>query len=639
MKFYEQILLDLKTEPHTMRTVYSHAYSFTDETAFEFSRNLVIHKITYRESRTEILRLYGLLSRRIKPGEVTALVMNNSPLWVNCFWAVLMAGGRILLLSADMTDSMIGKCLKDSGCVRILGDRRCGGCETISVQELESGISETVPEKEPEGGWGDEIILSTSATTGEPALYSYTGKEICSQILNSRYVLDRCKDISRFWKGQFRQLAFLPFSHIFGLTACYLWFVIFGRPFVFLENYSPSTILRTCRLHHVTHVFAIPLLWDSLARGIQAEAEKTGKTEKLEKGIRISLLLQDLSPAFGRLLVPLLMKSIREKTLGNSIRFCISGGGRCGKDTGRIINGCGYHLENGYGMTEIGIACVTLERKASRRTGKTVGKLFPSLISRLDDRQHLLVQGESCYTAEYAGGNRTERDPRAWFDTGDCFSMDGKGELTILGRSDDLINGADGQRINPESIESEINVEFPCCIVNCSGQQLTLLVEVPQEASLSSKRRSSIVSSVMTAVGELPAHMRPRRVLYTYDTIPVSLSHKFRRKDIADLIDHGKFPVADSEGFISPDGKSEEDSEILAAAEEIARIMQDTLRLSGPVRIDSDFFADLGGDSLSYIEYLNSVENKYQIEIARETTARCTTPVSTARVLSRMAEM
>ncbi len=638
MKFYERILLDLKSEPHTMRTVYRHAFSFTDEVAYEYNRNLVIRKITYRESRLEILRLYSLLKQKIRNGGVVALVMKNSPLWVECFWAVLMAGGTVMPLSADMTAAMIRKCLADAGCSLVLGDCACEGYDTVPVSELESAVPEKLYGTEPDDGWGDEIILSTSGTTGEPALYAYTGKEICSQILDSRYVLDRCSDISRFWKGQFRQLAFLPFSHIFGLTACYLWFVIFGRTFVFLEDYTPSTIMRTCRLHHVTHILAIPLLWNSLARGVLAEAAKEGKAKKLEKGVRLSLRIQDFSPALGRLLVPVLMKSVQEKTLGSSIRFCISGGGKTGRDTGRIINGCGYHLENGYGMTEIGIACVTLEKKASRRTCESVGKLFPSLSFRLDEQDHLQVRGNSCYAAKYVSGSRISRDPESWFDTGDCFSSAPDGELTVLGRSDDTVNGANGQRINPESVESELGVEYPCCIVS-SGQMLTLLVEVPSEACLSSRRRTAIVGDVTSAVGKLPMPLRPQQILYTYETIPVSLSHKFRRKHIAEMIAGGSFPVMDGETFISPGGNVTEDAETLTVAREVALIMQETLGLSREVSLDGDFFADLNGDSLSYIEYLNRVESRYQIVIAQEATAQCTTPVSTARLLARIAEL
>ncbi|MCR5685887.1 MAG: long-chain fatty acid--CoA ligase, partial [Lachnospiraceae bacterium] len=213
MKFYEKILLDLESEEHTMRTVYGHAFAFSDETAFEYSAGSVIHKISYSGCRREILRICGILKEHITQDTIVALIMKNSPLWVECFWAVLMAGGRVMPLSEDMTYTMLAGCMRNSGCRLILGDRKAPDCTNIPVSVLEKEAPSKPVENEPESGWGDEIILSTSATTGEPVLYSYTGSQICAQILNSGYVLKHCKDISRFWKGQFRMLAFLPFCH------------------------------------------------------------------------------------------------------------------------------------------------------------------------------------------------------------------------------------------------------------------------------------------------------------------------------------------------------------------------------------------------------------------------------------------
>ena len=66
-------------------------------------------------------------------------------------------------------------------------------------------------------------------------------------------------------------LMFLPLFHIFGLVASYFWFAFFGRTFVFLSDYSPNTILSTIRRHKVTHLFAVPLLWDTLAKEIKKE--------------------------------------------------------------------------------------------------------------------------------------------------------------------------------------------------------------------------------------------------------------------------------------------------------------------------------------------------------------------------------
>ena len=637
MKFYEKILVDLESEEHTLKTIYDHMSQFSDETAFEYSKNLIINKISYGESRVEILKIYKYLKDNTNSGDVVAIHMDNSPLWVECFWAVLMSGCRVLLLSKNMTRKAFNISLSKTGCVLVLGECDSDEVKSISCEEIKKISSESEMVSEPQTGWGDEIIISTSATTGEPGLYAYTGKEICSQILNSKYVLKNCRDVSRFWHGQFRLLAFLPFSHIFGLTACYLWFAIFGRTFVFLEDLTPSTIMRTCRLHNVTHIMAVPLLWDALARGIKSEAEKLGESKKLEKGIRLSLKLQDSFPALARLIVPKMMKSVQSKTFGRAVSFCISGGGIIGKDTGRIVNGCGYHLENGYGMTEIGIACVSLLKKASMRDGTSVGKMFPSLTYKIDENNHLWVRGDSCYCATYTSEGKIERNRDEWFDTGDCFSEQPDGNLQILGRSDDIINGANGERISPEMIEAELELDMPVCVYE-SDNGLTLLVEADEGARALSEKRNSIIGTVENAVGQLPIALRPKTIMFTYDKIPLSMSYKVCRHEVQESVSNGKMTVFDKETFRMADEDGADVNERIVIAEKIAKIMQKMLRMKDAVSIDSDFFSTLGGDSLTYMEYLNTVERTFSVRIPQEMSSKCTTPISTAKTISDLAK-
>ena len=75
-------------------------------------------------------------------------------------------------------------------------------------------------------------------------------------------------------KKQLKQLAFLPFYHVFGLFAVYFWFTFFGRTLVFLRDYSADTILKTCRRHQVTHIFAVPMLWHTIEKQVRAEVAK-----------------------------------------------------------------------------------------------------------------------------------------------------------------------------------------------------------------------------------------------------------------------------------------------------------------------------------------------------------------------------
>lgn len=638
MKFYLKILQELKDEPKTMQTVYQHAFSFQNEVAFEYNRNLIVYRISYAECRKEILRISSAIDELFPNQSVIAIAIKNSPLWVECFWAILLSGRKVMPVSSDLPKKTLEQSLQKANCHALIGAYEIHGSVCIAEDVLRGYTSSSPRTTEPADGWGNEVILSTSGTTGTPEVFSYTGLEICNQILNSEYVLHNCKDISRFWKGQFRQLAFLPFSHIFGLTACYLWFAIFGRTFVFLEDYSPATILRTCRLHHVTHIFAVPALWDTLADGIVNEAANSNQSDRLNKGIEISLKIQDLSPWLGRLLVPLLMKEVQEKTLGVAVRFCISGGGICRKKTFQIINGCGYHLENGYGMTEIGIVSVTLKKKARERTGKTVGSVFPSVIANIDAHDHLLINGTSCFAYQYTDGTAKPRIKDEWFDTGDCFSRTEDGELIIKGRSDDLINASDGERINPEMIESLLDFDFSACVVNASDM-LTMIVEAPGEAYISREYRKKMIDRVNDSLSQLPIALRPKKILYTYEKIPVSLSYKFRRKEIVMALAESRLQTMTAESFLTPDDKKTDSEETYAVVNEIISIVKKVLAASLPVTPSSDFFQDLGGDSLSYLEYLNEIEQHFRIQIPKAETGKCTTPISTYSVISGAIEV
>src|SRR5206468_1902711 len=67
---------------------------------------------------------------------------------------------------------------------------------------------------------------------------------------------------------------------------------------------------------------------------------------------------------------------------------------------------------------------------------------------------HLKVKGPSVLD-RYFKGDADALDEEGYFDTGDLASIDDKGNLTICGRSKDLIKSG-GEWINPTEIEAII---------------------------------------------------------------------------------------------------------------------------------------------------------------------------------------
>lgn len=170
---------------------------------------------------------------------------------------------------------------------------------------------------------------------------------------------------------ELRMLAFLPFYHIFGLMASLLWFIFFGVTFVFLERYDSRSIQYACKVGRVTHFFAVPAVWEQTARQLLREAERQGQKEKLLRAVRFSNGLQSVFPRLGaRLARRVLFRRVREQALGTEPMFCISGGGFLQPQAAELMNGLGYGMHNGYGMTETGILSVELSRRAKWRLSR-----------------------------------------------------------------------------------------------------------------------------------------------------------------------------------------------------------------------------------------------------------------------------
>ena len=130
--------------------------------------------------------------------------------------------------------------------------------------------------------WENEMAISTSATSLNVKVCVYDGESISEQIKNSDYICKSNSFIKKHHKGYLKQLAFLPFYHIFGLMATYFWFSFFGRCFVFLKDLSSDTIIKTIKKHEVTHIFAVPMLWHTVNKTLIKTVEKEDEKTKIK---------------------------------------------------------------------------------------------------------------------------------------------------------------------------------------------------------------------------------------------------------------------------------------------------------------------------------------------------------------------
>lgn len=610
MTFYEKIIQELETQEQSLSTVYHYAFRFSDEALFEWDENGQICTLSYGEAQKQIehatAALHQLLSECVQHTPV-GIYLPNSPSWVISFWAILRAGFYPLLLNTNAPKGTAERCVYEAGANYVISDKPLSGIQVISPDEL---VSYDLPDY---CNWADEVLLCTSGTTGDPQVVAFDGHAICAQIRNSGYVLKHNRTVATFYHGHIKLLAFLPFYHIFGLSAVLLWFSCFGRTLVLLPSFSPEAITRTCQLHEVTHVFALPIFWNAVADGVLRAAKRTGQAEKLEKGIRLSLALQNSAfPLIGQKLSRVLMRSVQAQSLGRGVRFCITGGGPIRNDTLRLINGIGYPLRNGYGMTEIGIASVDLRHKASERMEGSIGKLFPSIEARITDDQ-LIVRGKTCFCAQYRRGTRIPHDPQSWFNTEDCISVSGE-YLFFSGRKDEMLNSENGERISPAAIEAafgcpQISQLCVLSMLNEKGKNEAALIVEPKQYN--AYALGLLSKQLYEKNDSLPSSYRVGRILFSQNPLPLASTMKVQVSAIRKQLEDGSMQL-----FEAQRSPSESEQLFIAGMDEllprVIKVFQDVSGID-EVTADSHFQYDLGGDSLLYMSLLEHLSDAFHI--------------------------
>ena len=610
---------ELLNSDYSFKSLFEIIYNQDDRIFGEYLDNFRIVKVSYKEMKEYILKVASFLSSKIddEVGSFVGLYLENSLNWIACFWALLMIGYKPVLLNTRLPLNVNNNVIDVLGVYTIITSQHSfeGKKEIISPNTncfLEDALSFDLYGADRR--WENEIALTTTATSLNYKICVYNGRDITNQVLNAKDIIKRNAMIKEHYQGSLKVLAFLPFYHIFGLIAAYFWFSVFGRTFVFLRNYSSETILKTIERHNVTHVFAVPLLWNSIAREIKKKIYSLPEkeVEKINKWLSRSIKIQNVFPKLGMRFARKIFKEIINQTLGNSIKFLISGGGYISEETLQMINGIGYPLFNGYGATEIGITSVELRKKAKYRLSGSVGRPFNSVKYDIKD-DILLVKGSStCSNIIDSLGNRKDINKEEWFETNDIVSRDAHGYYYINGRMDDVYTSPNGEKYNPDLIEKECLLTT---VTNYSileyNKELILVIQVDNNDN--KIVRFKIKNEVDSIVNNLHAKGYPiSSIYYTIDPIANVNAIKVSRALLKRNIDSGFVRLMPFNNICSSLDNEEiiddVDKRVIAIfAEVLGKEIKD-------IGINSHFIFDLGGTSLDYFTLLMKLKNEFNID-------------------------
>lgn len=555
------------------------------------------------------------------------LKVANSPHWGEMFWAILMCGYKPLLIDARTSKEGAIHVAEMSKALAIITD------DANQYPIMKISISDLIEEKHHYSftpTWENEVIFSSSGTTGDVKLMVFNGENLCNQICCSLDMGKVTEDIMYPKKlGKIKILAMIPFHHIFGFVAVFLWYTFYGCTIVFLSSNAPSDIQSICQKTGITHVYSVPLFWDSLALGVSRRAAlegpqrqelldkmigyNTGKIDKAEAGIAASKIARD---------------KVQGKLLGNKVRYCISGGGFLSRETLTQINGLGYNLYNGYGMTEIGVTSVELSPEVEVRLKGSIGKPLHGVTYKIDKTGELLVKSPTIHIREIINGveQKATLTEDGYFRTGDIAEIDATGGYYLKGRIKDIIINPDGENIFPDELEiyfKDLPTVNQLCVLGYSPEhnnveKIALVLELDNKAT--EEDIKAIKAKVEEIVPNLPHKVKIDGVFLSKGRLPLANNMKVKRFVIKKALEEN------SKEYLPIDNKKKaktfegfDKATIEAILVPMREIFSKVLILpTFKIEDDAHWINDLGGDSMSYVELIRDVQDKFEIEFPEE---------------------
>ncbi|MDR0939215.1 MAG: AMP-binding protein [Mediterranea sp.] len=288
------------------------------------------------------------------------------------------------------------------------------------------------------------VLNYTSGTTGYSKGVMLPYRSLWS---NTRFAYEALE-----LKAGDRIVSMLPMAHMYGLAFEFLYEFSIGCHIFFLTRMpSPKIIFQAFAEVKPRIIIAVPLI--------------------IEKIIKKSVLPKLQTPTMKILLrVPIINDKVKSKVreqiisaFGGNFYAVIVGGAAFNQDVEQFLKMIDFPYTVGYGMTECGpiIAYEDWQRFKPGSCGKATPRMEVRILSSNPATipGEIVCKGANVMLGYYKNEEATKQvlDKDGWLHTGDLALMDTEGNITIKGRSKNLLLSGSGQNIYPEEIEEKLN--------------------------------------------------------------------------------------------------------------------------------------------------------------------------------------
>lgn len=583
----------------------------------------------------------GFLAQGLRRGEAVAIMAPNSPLWIAMYLAIVNAGGAAMPLD-DRTNIAegIGLLAAANGRWLVTTAKHAAQINADAARQIAVVLVDGGPRSGPRWRpWdallgstdaaapapdpGDvAVIAHTSGTTGTPKAVPLTHANLLSNV--SALLAEG------LIRSGDRALLPLPLHHIYPMTIGLLTPLAAGAAIVLPSGVSGPELLTALRRGDVTHLVGVPRLYTALLDGIRAQLRARGRRLAalvLALAAGSSAVRRTTGVPVGRLL----FRPLRRR-LAPRLRLLVSGGAALDAETEQALEGFGWLVLSGYGLTETS-PILAFNRRAAKRPG-TAGRPLPGVSLRIanpgaDGLGEIEARGASVF-AGYRGDDAATRaafTPDGWFRTGDLGLIDGDGYLHVAARVTETIVLPDGKKIFPEAVEA-VYEESPfiqeIAVLRHEGVLVALVV--PNMEAIRARggaRAEDLIRDELAARGNLlPPYQRVSGIAIAHEPLPRTQLGKPRRFLLPALYDRARAGRGPSE----PAAISDADRALLATPA-AARLWSWLGKRfpERPLSLDTSPQLDLGVDSLGWVNLSLELEHDLGLNLTEASISRILT--------------
>ena len=445
------------TQPHfdTLKIQFLNRIdSFPDAPLFSFIGDEAMSYRQFGELTQQLISLFDQAG--LSEGAKIALLGSNMPHWPVAYFAATCSSRVVVPILTDFTAFEIANILEHSEAKAVVVSNKlkykipdhllqqiplviC--MDTLEVTSMHPATPTTTSDPTPDSL---AAIIYTSGTSGTSKGVMLSHRNLCANIEMCYHLFPvRPSDVL---------LSILPLSHAYECTLGMLLPFYSGASVQYLEGApTPSLLMPALLQVRPSIILSVPLIVEKIYKNkIRPTFTKNFFLQLIYSFHPIRRLLHKIA---GKKLLQL---------FGGNLRFFGVGGSKLDGVVERFLRDARFPYAIGYGLSECAplIAGVTPGLVKFQSTGPTVKGLQARIAQ--PNKLHigeLQVKGANVMMGYYKDPDLTASafTPDGWFKTKDLAKIDKKGNITIMGRKDNMIIGPSGENIYPEEIEAVIN--------------------------------------------------------------------------------------------------------------------------------------------------------------------------------------